>query len=210
MSKYYVVLKGKKTGIFTNWPDCQAQVNGFKGALYKSFKTLTEAEKAFNLSAEQFKNTFHQQEQNTKIINPNLWTDDIILDSICVDASCLGNPGLVEYRGVHLATGEIIFQKKPIPNGTNNIGEFLAIVHGLAYLKTKNSTIPIYSDSKIAINWVKRQKVTTNLIETEDNQEIFDLINRALFWLENNRYQNKIIKWDTANYGQIPADFGRK
>lgn len=42
--KYYVVKVGKVPGIYFNWPDCQAQVVGFPGAIYKGFKTLEEAE----------------------------------------------------------------------------------------------------------------------------------------------------------------------
>lgn len=48
-------------------------------------------------------------------------------------------------------------------NGTNNLGEFLAIVHGLAYLKKQNKNIPIYSDSRTAISWVKNKKKSKQL-----------------------------------------------
>ena len=44
MTKFYAVKKGKKTGIFSTWDECKEQVTGFKGAVYKSFKTLSEAE----------------------------------------------------------------------------------------------------------------------------------------------------------------------
>ena len=44
MAKFYAVKKGKKTGIFSTWDECKEQVTGFKGAVYKSFKTLSEAE----------------------------------------------------------------------------------------------------------------------------------------------------------------------
>jgi ribonuclease HI len=132
------------------------------------------------------------------------------MDSICVDASCRGNPGDVEYRGVCTKTHEVLFHKSPMAKGTNNLGEFLAIVHALAYLKKQGSNIPIYSDSKTAMTWVKNKKVRTKLQQDRENEEIFNFVKRALHWLENNEYQNLILKWDTVNWGEIPADFGRK
>ncbi|MEG4850643.1 hypothetical protein QUB10_06985 [Microcoleus sp. B5-D4] len=44
-----------------------------------------------------------------------------IVDSICVEASCIGNPGDVEYRGVHTATRKVIFHKRPMSNGTKEL-----------------------------------------------------------------------------------------
>ena len=211
--KYYTVLKGRKSGVFTSWKDCQAQINGFRGALYKSFKTKQEAEEALNLSEQDFRSLFNQK-VNNKPKSPTK-TDlssiqEIIRDSVCVDASCLGNPGDVEYRGVYTATGEVIFHKQPMSWGTNNLGEFLAIVHALAYLKNQHKDIPIYSDSETAIIWVKNKKVRTKLKRVEANIELFNLVDRGLKWLENNTYPNPILKWNTLLWGEIPADFGRK
>lgn len=140
-------------------------------------------------------------------INP---ANQLIADSVCVDASCLGNPGKVEYRGVYTATHDVLFQKSPMSNGTNNLGEFLAIVHALAYLKNQGSNVPVYSDSETAIIWVNNKKVNTKLKRTADNEEIFNLTERAVHWLENNQYTNPILKWNTQAWGEIPADFGRK
>ena len=139
--KYYAVLKGRKPGVFTSWKDCEQQIKGFSGALYKSFKTKEEAEGALSLSEPDFISLFQQKVNNTP--KSKTKTDissihEIIMDSVCVDASCRGNPGDVEYRGVYTATGEVIFHKQPMSLGTNNLGEFLAIVHALAYLKNQN------------------------------------------------------------------------
>lgn len=43
MAKYYGVKQGIKPGVYTTWPECQEQVKGYKGALYKSFSTEEEA-----------------------------------------------------------------------------------------------------------------------------------------------------------------------
>ncbi len=130
-------------------------------------------------------------------------------EAIAVDAACSGNPGPMEYRGVHLPTGKEIFHFGPV-QGTNNIGEFLAIVHALALLKQKNLTLPIYSDSRTAQIWVKKRKCKTTLERTPRTEALYQLIARAERWLQTNDYANKIIKWDTANWGEVPADFGRK
>jgi ribonuclease HI len=191
--KYYAVIKGRNTGIFTSWNECEAQVKGFKGAIYKSYKTRAEAQAALGISSENINNS------NT-----------YILESICVDASCLGNPGDVEYRGVSTKEKAEIFHSKIIPYGTNNLGEFLTIVHGLAYLKKHDSSAPIYSDSQTAILWVKNKKVKTQLPRNPKTAEIFALVDRAIAWLENNTYSNQLLKWDTQTWGEIPADFGRK
>lgn len=206
--KYYAVLKGKTTGIFTTWADCERQVKGFSGAIYKSFKTREEAESALQLPEQGFlpsRKPPKPQPQQILVL-----PDECIAGSICVDASCLGNPGDVEYRGVDTQTGEEIFHQSPLPNGTNNLGEFLAIVRGLAYLKERGLDWPIYSDSRTAMLWVKNRQVRTTLTRSAKNEEIFGLVDRALEWLERNEYRNRILKWDTVNWGEIPADFGRK
>ncbi|WP_324283017.1 viroplasmin family protein [Cyanobacterium aponinum UTEX 3222] len=208
--KYYVVWQGRKKGIFNTWKECEQQVINFSGARYKSYKTLLEAESAFNSQGNTTVKSLQNSRNLNKLSQEKLTSSSIIIDSICVDASCLGNPGIVEYRGVDTKTHEEIFHKSPMNNGTNNLGEFLAIVHGLAYLKKQNKNIPIYSDSRTAISWVKNKKIKTTLIRNSSNEEIFNLVDRALEWLLNNSYPNKILKWNSKEWGEIPADFGRK
>ena len=53
--KYYVVWKGRKTGVFTTWQECSAQVTGFNGAEYKSFENREAAEIAFKSAYEEYK-----------------------------------------------------------------------------------------------------------------------------------------------------------
>lgn len=207
-SKFYVVWQGKQAGIFSSWAECKASITGYKGAQYKSFKTFEEAKQAFNKSYFEFKENnkssstpIHQLEKRAKEVN---------FDSINVDAASSGNPGKMEYRGVYTKTGKEIFKQGPFLQGTNNIGEFLALVHGLAFLQQKNSNLPIYSDSRIAIGWVKKKKCNTKLQPNAKNADVFQLIKRAEAWLHNNTYTNPILKWETKDWGEIPADFGRK
>lgn len=192
--KYYVVWEGRKTGIFTSWEECKAQVDGYPNARFKSFPTMELAQKAL-----------HEGREEGVPIDAGY-----IQESISVDAACSGNPGLMEYRGVYTKTGEQWFHHGPVPNGTNNIGEFLAIVHALALLKQKNSNMPVYSDSATAIKWVKEKRVNTALERSETTKAVWDLIDRATDWLEKNDYPNEVLKWDTGKWGEIKADFGRK
>ena len=129
--------------------------------------------------------------------------------AIAVDAACSGNPGQMEYRGVYLKTGEEIFHYGPV-FGTNNIGEFLAIVHGLALLQQRGYTIPIYSDSVNAMLWVKRKQCRTTLPVNDKTQTLHEHIHRAETWLRTHTYTNDLRKWETEKWGEIPADFGRK
>ncbi|MDE6633928.1 MAG: hypothetical protein K2J96_01530 [Bacteroidaceae bacterium] len=134
---------------------------------------------------------------------------DSITSALCVDAACSGNPGPMEYRGIHLPSGRQVFHFGPIP-GTNNIGEFLAIVHGLALLKQKGLKMPIYSDSRTAQTWVRNKKAKTTLKRTKETEQALDLLARAEQWLRTHGVDVPILKWDTDNWGEIPADFGRK
>jgi len=203
--KYYVVWKGRKIGIFTSWTECEKQVKGFVGAEYKAFGTLKEAESAFGFSYEAYKG---------KSSSLGRWKEASvkpILPSICVDAACSGSPGKLEYRGVFLESGKEFFHIGPFPDATNNVGEFLAIVHALTWLMKHNRQMPIYSDSQNAISWVYTGKCKTQLKHTARNAPIFMLIRSAENWLaENELRDNAVLKWKTDLWGEIPADFGRK
>ena len=204
-NKYYVVWRGRLTGIFDSWDECRKQVEGYEGAQYKGYLTRELAEESHK---------FSYWQAVKKITDYRLQITDnksqIVLPSLSVDAACSGNPGVMEYRGVDTATGREIFRMGPFEHATNNVGEFLALVHGLALLKQYNKTMPIYSDSVNAMAWVRAKKCRTKLARTEKNIEVFNLIARAEHWLEDNHYITQIIKWDTPNWGEIPADFGRK
>jgi ribonuclease HI len=206
--KYYVVWEGVKPGVYKTWGEANAQVFGHKTAKYKAFETQVEAEKAFTRS---YKDYYDFSKKTDTPASKSAGNQRIVQDSLCVDAACSGNPGLMEYRGVYNLTKEQIFHQGPFKDGTNNIGEFLALVHALALLKREGKpTMTIYTDSKTAIAWVRNKKPKTTLEETPKNEKIFELIDRAVTWLNNNTYQNPILKWETDDWGEIPADFGRK
>jgi len=205
--KYYTVWKGHKTGVFETWSECQLQIKNFQGAQYKSFATKATAVKAFEGLYEDYieKNKAKKgiPKRGDQIEGPNL-------NSISVDAASSGNPGVMEYRGVDTQTKALLFHKGPFQKATNNIGEFLALVHGLALLKNQESQVMLYTDSVTAMSWVRKKKCNTKLKRTKENQAVFVLIDRAEQWLQNNTFTTKVVKWDTKSWGEIPADFGRK
>lgn len=203
--KFYVVWEGVTPGVYTSWTDCQLQIKGYEGAKYKSFDTREEAERA--ISSSPYAYIGKNAKKKTQI--PTTYPSSVLDNSLSVDAACSGNPGPMEYRGVHVASQQEIFRFGPM-KGTNNIGEFLAIVHGLALLKQKKFDMPIYSDSMIAISWVRQKKCKTKLPRTAETEELFLLIERAEKWLKSNTYSTRILKWETKEWGEIPADFGRK
>lgn len=206
--KYYVVWNGHNPGIYNSWTDCQLQTKGFPGAVFKSFDTRAEAEAAYS-SHYQYDFTPKSAPKSS----PGLFEPEgevpYIENSLAVDAACSGNPGPMEYRGVHVASKQQLFHFGPM-KGTNNIGEFLAIVHGLALFKKQGIDMPIYSDSLNAINWVRQKKCKTKLERNKDTEQLFQLIERAEKWLNTNEYSTPILKWETKLWGEIPADFGRK
>ena len=204
--KYYVVWKGRKNGIFSSWAEASAQVSGFQDAQFKAFDSRAAAEQAYASNYAEFKG------KRTSSLSPArlLQIGKPIADSYCVDAACSGSPGPLEYRGMHTTSKKLLFKQGPYQHGTNNIGEFLAIVQGLALLKQKGLTQPVYSDSSVAIGWVKKKKCNTDQPQDEQNRPLFELIARAEGWLKENTYENKLLKWDTEAWGEIPADYGRK
>ena len=217
--KFYVVWNGTEPGIYPTWEECRRQTRGVKGAVFKAFDTESEAEEAFySAPADYIRQNANGggagiappaggvlPAQDTAFRQPAAHED-----AIAVDAACSGNPGRMEYRGVDLLTGKEIFHFGPV-YGTNNIGEFLAIVHALALLKKERQTRAVYSDSHNALLWVSKKACRTKLPQTPQTERVFSLIARAELWLRNNDFNDiPLKKGDTKLRGEIPADFGRK
>lgn len=216
-NKFYVVWKGRNPGVYDNWDACKKEVDGFQGAWYKGFPDKTTAEKAYaqgpaEVKGEKLKEKGHLSPLTTHL--PPL---------IAVDAACSGNPGKMEYQGKFVdfgtnpATVVTLFKSPVFENGTNNIGEFLAIVHALAWQKQKRTQYPVYSDSVNAQKWVREKQCRTKLQPNDKNAYLFELIDRAETWLrENDNWMREnanvipVLKWKTEVWGENPADFGRK
>lgn len=205
-AKFYVVWKGREPGVYSQWTQAEAQIKGFEGAQFKSYETQQEADKAFTEKAE--KHIYKGSSIGDKTKLP--FSGKPITPSMSVDAACSGNPGVLEYQGVDTATKKPIFKMGPFPEGTVNLGEFLALVHMIALLKKHQSDLPIYSDSRTAIAWVRNKAIKTTLERNAKNHELFQLVDRAITWLNTNSFKNQILKWETEHWGENPADYGRK
>ena len=219
--KYYVVWQGRQPGIYTDWERCKEQVQGVQGAQYKSFATIQEAESASRMPYSSVVSSgggqpSHGQPAGVLVVDENGMTavrpgtpNPPVLDALAVDAACSGNPGIMEYQGIYIPTRTRIFHYRA-ECGTNNIGEFLAIVHGLSYLKRHRLEQVLYTDSRTALGWVRQRQCKSKLPLTTETQELWDYVHRAEQWLRANSYTTDIRKWDTDSWGEIPADFGRK
>ncbi|HBN62383.1 MAG TPA: ribonuclease H, partial [Porphyromonadaceae bacterium] len=209
--KFYVVWNGFATGVFDSWEECQLQVKGYPDAKFKSFDSQEAAIEAYRGDpTEQLELLKAIAKGRKESVNYEAFPE-IKLDSLAVDAACSKNPGPMEYQGVWVRTGERIFHVGPIEEGTNNIGEYLALVHGLALLQKQGKYYtPIYTDSRTARSWVRNRQPKTTLKPTAKNAKLFELIQRATAWIQTHEITNPILTWDTPQWGEIPADFGRK
>jgi ribonuclease HI len=201
--KFYVVWKGRQIGVFHSWAECQAAINGYPGAQFKAFGSRSEAERAL---AGGF------AEQKGKPASSQRWlfaATRPVIPSLAVDAACSGSPGPLEFQGVETGTGKPVFRRGPYEGGTNNVGEFLAIVEAMKWLDERESSWPIYSDSENAIGWVRAKRCNTRLARLSSNRKLFEMIADAEKSLRV-LVSRKVLKWDTRAWGEIPADFGRK
>lgn len=211
--KFYVVWEGHAPGIYDSWEECQAQVDGYPNAKYKSFGTLEAATEAFRGDpAEHMAFARALRKQMSRSAKPDYHEiPGVRLDAVAVDGACAGNPGPMEYRCVRVSDGAEIFHVGPLEGGTNNIGEYLAIIHAASLLAKRGLTqVPIYSDSVTAQGWVRRGRSNTKVEPNGRNGQVLEMLARADAWLAANRIANPILKWDTDRWGEIPADFGRK
>lgn len=202
---YYVVWGGSYTGIYTDWDEVKEIIRDSSRVKYKAFGSSDIAKKALKEGPEAYEGRGYKKtrdltpEEEARIGIP-------IPLSLSVDAASNAKTGVWEYRGVLTDTETELFRVGPYPEGSNNIGEFLALVHGLAYLQEIESDMPIYSDSRIAMGWVKAKKARPKKAGAKSKQ----LMKRAEAWLKANTWPNEILKWETKAWGEIPADFGRK
>lgn len=213
--RFYVVWNGHNPGVYDNWEDAKLQVDNYPNARYKAFSSAAEAAEAYRegavsddsndlstlLTRASGMNAPQAGHSLPPEVDPDAWT---------VDASCLGNPGKMEYQGVRLSDGKTLFRVGPFLDATNNIGEFLAIVHAMASMDRTGEWHTIYSDSRTAISWVRKGVANTKLSATTRNAKVFELIRRAEHWLSVHNPRCRVLKWDTPHWGEIPADFGRK
>lgn len=209
--KFYVVWNGHHTGVYDSWAECKLQIEGYPNARYKGFPSQEEAIAAYRGDpAEEARLITAIAAHIDDHINYEA-IPEIVTDSIAVDGACAGNPGMMEYRGVDVMTGAELFHVGPLPGGTNNIAEYLALVHAIAWLQQRGlDRMTIYTDSVTGLSWLRRRAANTTVTPNATNAKVMELVARANIWLKTHRYSNPVLKWQTEKWGEIPADFGRK
>jgi ribonuclease HI len=214
--KHYVVWVGNNTGVFDNWAETQKATSGAKGAKFKSFPNITEANKAFTESYELHYGNSDGEKSTSGKIKVKITKKLDLKAYLTVDAAYNGKES--EWRGVMCGTDfphePEIFRSPVHSGGSNNIGEFLALIEGICYLLKSNQLhIPIYSDSKTALAWHRNKEHKSTVIDNKINDPVmmnkffksFDFLNGKAKEL------NYILeKWHTKEWGEIAADFGRK
>lgn len=207
-NKKYVVWKGKKPGIYNSWPECQAQVNGFSGAKYKSFPASI-AQAAFKAGPDFDPNNPNAHKTSKATSTKGVPTHECLT----VDAAYGSKTTIMEWRGVMNVSRKEFFRSRPFKGGSNNIGEFLALVDGIRFLRENNLThLEIYTDSQTALAWIRSGKCNTTIDSRTLEAEVIERIKDAEAYLKQRSLRDiKIKKWDTPKWGiEIPADFGRK
>lgn len=198
-NKYYVVFKGYNTGIYDNWNDCKKQVNGFSGALHKSFESPDEAEKAFEEYSES-SNTNLEFEQPTSYS----------IKSIIVSGNCPNNFGEMSYQWNLVASTNNAKRKNLSIIGTKNIADFIAIIDLIKLTKKVKLNLPIYTNSKTAVNWILNKKCNHQLFVSKQTETVLALVKEHDEWLLNNIIENEILLWNSNSWGVFPIVSKRK
>lgn len=193
---FYVVWAGRTPGIYNSWKECESQVKGFKGARFKSFADENLALASYGVG------------RALDSLDPYGSSGPVPM-SYSVSASCSADNGFLEYRGVVTATGREIFRVGHLPEGSGDIGEFLAVCHALALCVRRGLEVPVYTDSQHAYTWIRRRKCGSALARTAANQTL-NLVERAERWLAGNTWRSPVLQWNTKAWGDIPAALIRK
>ncbi|GIV84264.1 MAG: ribonuclease H [Candidatus Roseilinea sp.] len=203
MTKHYVVWRGRVPGVYDTWEEARAQVLGYPGARFKAYADRAQAEAAFAAGSGA------AAEEAARSARLSCLPDKVRA-GYAVDAAWDAQSKVMEYRGVAIATGREIFRAGPFEDATNNVGEFLAVVQALAWLRERHSRAAVYTDSNNAILWVAQGRCRTTLTPTPRNAALRTRIAQAERWLDEHDYCNAVLKWRTEEWGENPADFGRK
>lgn len=210
-NKFYVVWKGRDTGIFTSWSEVNELIKGFSGAEYKSYADQETAELEFSLGSP--KGRSNDENHTTTKLKEEPSDDHKAPDHECltVDGSYLGGKKIMQYRCVWNQSKEEVFSTKPIEGGNQNIAEFLALVGAMKYrVSTKQYDLHIYSDSQTALSWVRNCKIKSSYDLSQLDEVVQERIYGALKFIAKSGVRKNLYKWDSALWGDIPADYGRK
>lgn len=149
---YYVVKKGSKVGIFNNWPECQASVKGYKGAIYKGFETKIEALEWQNHQDLSTDLTGHLNKDKPQ---PPISTVDF---DVYTDGSYVN--GNYSYGYAFIKDDEVILESNGVGQDIeaakmrNVAGELAAVLFAVEKAKALGVRIRIYHDYSGISEWV--------------------------------------------------------
>jgi len=149
--KFYAVASGKKPGIYTAWPEAEAQVKGYGGAKYKGFPSRAAAE-AWMADPKWESKT----KKPGKKVSPKPMASVSGCTEIYTDGGAINNPGPGGY-GVVLLEKDI---SRELHGGylhtTNNRMELMACIKGIEALSSRSKPVALFSDSKYVVNGISK------------------------------------------------------
>ena len=135
---YYSVFKGFNKGIYRSWKECEREVKGYKGAIYKKFKLEIEAIDFLN--------------------NGRLKDDKSDFLKVYTDGSCINNGKRRDVSagyGVFFGEGDPRNLAEPYRDRpTNNRAELFAIIRAIEIIEPQlklGKKVIIYTDSEYSL-----------------------------------------------------------
>jgi ribonuclease HI len=199
-NSFYVVLNGRKTGIFNDWESCREQVHKFKNAIYQKALTFEEARVIFDArgcTRPQGTKSYSNGKPSVKKLEQVCKSRAVLL----AKGSCAGNPGEITANVIDLRKSQE-YQKK-FGNGTSNLAESIAIYRALRIRSMNGVGYPIYSDSSVAINRIKGRKINGQNDFTY-SPHLVEYIQEANEWLKNSDLSNVFHASEYGPDGMLP------
>ncbi|MFH1217253.1 MAG: ribonuclease HI [Pseudomonadota bacterium] len=151
--KFYAVVAGYEPGIYDNWPEAQAQVKGFAGAVYKGFEGRAEAE-AWLKKPEYGRKKEKSATGKKELVAPAEAGEGEIV--IYTDGGSINNPGPGGYGVVMIHDGRRLEFSGGFRLTTNNRMELMGCIVALRQLKERDKRIRLYSDSSYVVNGIAK------------------------------------------------------
>lgn len=162
--KYYAVKAGHTPGVYSSWPECQKQVNGYSCAVYKSFQTLKEAQDFIRIE---------EKEEKNKVYHYTVFTD----------GSADLSKNLSGGSAYFVNEKKVVYGRNP-GDGTNNRGELYGVYLAfktLNEMKLEGKSVLIMIDSEYA------RRVITGEWKAKTNLDILDMCRKELTKLKNTK-----------------------